>query len=487
VRQESLGFLWNYEISLQQLATAPAEEDLQVSKPRIPFGPTYEEMLHPNVIDPHVYEQAGRAQRESELDPLNLFNITWKDRSQEVHKLVLPPVLTGVDANIVVMLGAHFPSGSHKVGPAYATLIEGCVDGEILPGEHTILGPSTGNFGIGVAYICRLMGYRAIIIMPDGMSKERYERIRSYGGELDLTPGTESDVILTLERTYELKKNPQNKVLAQFELLPNYRFHRYVTGNSAVQAVKGVGNGRIACFTCAPGSAGTLAAGDQIKHVFPEAKVVALEPYECSTLATGGKGQHRIEGIGDKMCTLIHNILTTDFVALVRDDDAVRALKIVRDGTAVLIKRGVDPALASNMRHSFGVSGMCNILGAIKMAKYLRLGPDDNVVTIATDGFDRYHSVIEDVDRRYLECNEFVLERWLRDIFLGADEAMIYDFRQREAKEQLFGQKERDWLPFGYSKSYIDAMRQPDFWEAEHAKVTDYDRKIRALRGNAAL
>ncbi|MBS3873610.1 MAG: pyridoxal-phosphate dependent enzyme [Firmicutes bacterium] len=444
-------------------------------------------MLHPTLVEPQIYEQAWRAQQENELDPLNLFNITWKDRNQEVQKIILPSAFTGVAANIVVMLGTYFPSGSHKVGPAYATLMEGCVDGEILPGEHTILGPSTGNFGIGVAYICRLMGYKAIIIMPDNMSKERYERIRGYGGELDLTPGTESDVILTLQRTYELKKNPQNKPLAQFELLPNYRFHRHVTGNSAALAVKGLGNGRIACFTSAPGSAGTLAAGDQIKHIFPEAKVVALEPYECSTLATGGRGQHRIEGIGDKMCTLIHNVLTTDFVALVRDDDAVRALKIVRDGTAMLIKRGVDPDLARSMRLLFGVSGMCNILGAIKMAKYLRLGPDDNVVTIATDGLDRYHSVLDDVDRRHLECDDTVLERWYKDIFLGADEAMIYDFRQRQAKEQLFNQKERDWLPFGYSKAYIDSMRQPDFWEAEYAKVAAYDHKIRALRGKAAF
>lgn len=458
-----------------------------MSKSRIPFGPTYEEMLHPTLVEPQIYEQAWRAQQENELDPLNLFNITWKDRNQEVQKIILPSAFTGVAANIVVMLGTYFPSGSHKVGPAYATLMEGCVDGEILPGEHAILGPSTGNFGIGVAYICRLMGYKAIIIMPDNMSKERYERIRGYGGELDLTPGTESDVILTLKRTYELKKNPQNKPLAQFELLPNYRFHRHVTGNSAALAVKGLGNGRIACFTSAPGSAGTLAAGDQIKHIFPEAKVVALEPYECSTLATGGRGQHRIEGIGDKMCTLIHNVLTTDFVALVRDDDAVRALKIVRDGTAMLIKRGVDPDLARSMRLLFGVSGMCNILGAIKMAKYLRLGPDDNVVTIATDGLDRYHSVLDDVDRRYLECDDTVLERWYKDIFLGADEAMIYDFRQRQAKEQLFNQKERDWLPFGYSKAYIDSMRQPDFWEAEYAKVAAYDHKIRALRGKAAF
>ncbi len=87
---------------------------------------------------------------------------------------------------------------------------------------------------------------------------------------------------------------------------------------------KGIGNGRISAFTSAPGSAGTIAAGDEIKKMFPEAKIATLEPYECSTLANGGCGQHRIEGIGDKMCTLIHNVLTTDLVVLIKDDDAVR-------------------------------------------------------------------------------------------------------------------------------------------------------------------
>ena len=210
---------------------------------KIPFGPTYDEMLNPSHQDPEVRKKALKAKQENELDPINLFNITWKNEKDEVNKIVLPKALTGVEANIVVLLGKYFPSGSHKVGPAYSTLIEGCVDGEIIPGKHTILGPSTGNFGIGVSYITNLMKYDAIVIMPDNMSKERYQRIQKYGAKLDLTPGSESDVILTLERTYELKKDPKNRTLAQFELLPNYRFHRHVTGNSCIEAVKGLYRG----------------------------------------------------------------------------------------------------------------------------------------------------------------------------------------------------------------------------------------------------
>ncbi len=448
---------------------------------KIPFGPTYEEMLHPSKIDPKIREKALNA-KENELDPINLFNITWKNENNEVNKIVLPKELTGVEANIVVLLGKYFPSGSHKVGPAYSTLIEGCVDQTIVPGQHTILGPSTGNFGIGVSYICNLMKYDAIVIMPDNMSKERYERIRRYGAKLDLTPGTESDVILTLERTFQLKEDPKNRSLAQFELLPNYRFHRHVTGNSCIEAVKGVGNGRIACFTSAPGSAGTLAAGDQIKVAFPEAKVVALEPYECSTLTNGGRGQHRIEGIGDKMCTLIHNVLNTDFIALIKDDDSVKGLKIIHDGIDILVENGIPRETAEHMKEIFGVSSICNIIGAIKMAKYLRLGPDDNVVTIATDGFDRYDSVLKDLNRRYLETEDFVLRRWFKDVFRKNGTEDIADYRPWSQKELLFTQKEKDWLKFGYSQQYLDSMKDMRFWNEEYDKIHHYDNLIKKLR-----
>ncbi len=190
-------------------------------------GPTYEEMLHPKLLPP-----AGA----DELDPINLFNITWRGPDNRIRHIVLPRELTGVAPNIVVLIGRYFPSGSHKVGPAYATLMEGELTGEIQPGENTIIGPSTGNFGIGVAYIAHLKGYPAIVIMPEQMSDERYQRIRQYGGQLDLTPGSESDVILVLQRTEHYKKDPMNMILAQFDLLPNYRFHRYVTGRCALEA-----------------------------------------------------------------------------------------------------------------------------------------------------------------------------------------------------------------------------------------------------------
>ena len=131
----------------------------------------------------------------------------------------------------------------------------------------------------------------------------------------------------------------------------------------------------------------------------------------------------------------------------------------------------------------FGVSGICNIIGAIKMAKYLKLGPNDNVVTIATDSFDRYPSVINDLHNRELEVTPNVLERWFKDVFMEADTRYILDTRGKEAKEALFKQKERDWLKFGYSKEYLDSMKKMSFWENEYNKIKEYDEKIKKLRG----
>ena len=140
----------------------------------------------------------------------------------------------------------------------------------------------------------------------------------------------------------------------------------------------------------------------------------------------------------------------------------------------------METALA--MKDMFGVSGICNIIGAIKMAKYLHLGPGDNVVTIATDGFDRYDSVLVDLEKRYLETEDFVLRRWKKDVFDDIDVSNVRDFRQPEKKEQLFNQKEKDWLPFGYTKEYMDTMKSQDFWDDEYTKVKYYDEKIREMR-----
>ena len=436
-------------------------------------GPTYREMLHP--------ELPIRA--SDELDPINLFNITWRGPDRQIRHIVLPKELTGVQANIIVLVGRNFPSGSHKVGPAYTTLMEGELAGEIDPAVHTVIAPSTGNFGIGAAYVSHLKGYPATVIMPEGMSKERYARIRQYGGELDLTPGSESDVILVLERTEDYKKDPKNKVLAQFELLPNYRFHRYVTGRSALEAAESYGNGRVAAFVSAPGSAGTLAAGDEIKAKFPESVICALEPTECSTLFNNGRGTHRIEGIGDKMVTLIHNVLTTDYVSLIHDDDCVMGLELLERRLPLVetLLRLPQGKLAC-LEGLFGISGICNVMGAIRLARHLNLGPEDNVVTIATDGFDRYPSVLADLAERRGPIDAGKLGGWFESVFRGGSEVDILDVRPPAEKERLFAYKEEVWSGFGYSHSYLEQMKSQSFWEAQFACVDGIDRALTAAR-----
>jgi len=434
-------------------------------------GPTYHEMLHPETL-PQAIRARAAAARGNELDPANLFNITWRDSAGNIRYVELPKALTGVDANILVLAGRWFPSGSHKVGPAYSTLVEGELAGEIEPGVSTIIGPSTGNFGIGTAYVSRLKGYSAVVIMPEQMSAERYQRIRQYGGQLDLTPGSESDVILVLERTEQYKKDAKNKILAQFELLPNYRFHRYVTGRSALEAAARHGNGRVAAFVAAPGSAGTLAAGDEIKARFPESVVCALEPKECSTLFNAGRGTHRIEGIGDKMVTLIHNVLTTDYVALIHDEDCVVGLDLLerrRPGVERLL--GLQERALDTLGGLFGVSGICNIIGAIRMARFLHLGPDDNVITVATDGYDRYPSVLDNLAQRKGPATADHFEA----MFRALDPAEILDVRPREQKERLFDAKEEVWRDFGYSHAYLESMKSQSFWDSEYDKTDGID------------
>jgi cysteine synthase len=435
-------------------------------------------MLHPELL-PAAVRGAALAGAATELDPINLFNITWRGADNQVRHVVLPKELTGVRANIVVMVGRHFPSGSHKVGPAYTTLMEGELAGEISPDVHTIIGPSTGNFGIGVAYVSKLKGYPAVVIMPEGMSRERYERIRQYGGELDLTPGSESDVILVLERTEDYKKDPKNKILAQFELLPNYRFHRYVTGRSAIDAARGHGNGRVAGFVSAPGSAGTLAAGDEIKAHYPEAVVCALEPKECSTLFNDGRGTHRIEGIGDKMVTLIHNVLTTDYVMLVHDDDCVIGLELVERRAAMVEQvLGMPQGSLAVFAGMFGVSGICNVLGAVRLARHLNLGSQDNVVTIATDGFDRYPSVLADLEKRRGPVDASSFE----EVFRGGTPEEILDVRGADEKQRLFQYKEQVWSGFHYSHAYLESMQSQGFWDGEFEKIEAIDRALISSR-----
>ena len=171
------------------------------------FGPTFAEMRDPGLVDPALREKAREA-RARPLDPLNLWNLSWK-ADGAVPFTVLPEALTGVRAPIVVLSGRHFPTGSHKVGPAYSILVEKQLDGECAPGEHTLVFPSTGNFGIGGAWVGPRMGYRSRVVLPEEMSAERFEKIRGYGADVIATPGSESNVKEIYDKVRELRADPR--------------------------------------------------------------------------------------------------------------------------------------------------------------------------------------------------------------------------------------------------------------------------------------
>lgn len=449
------------------------------------LGPTYEEMRTPAVLDPALRRQAAALQAEDPFHPHNLYNIRWHDVQGRINPLVVPSALSGVEANIVVLDGGRFPSGSMKVGPAYAILMEREIHAGLRPEAVRVIGPSTGNFGIGTAYVSRLKGYEARIVMPEGMSAERYALIRAYGGLTDLTPGTESDVVLTLrhtQRTYGGR--PDCWVLGQFEDMANYRFHRHVTAEAVRRAVRELGLDRVDAFVSAPGSAGTLAAGDGLRGSFPDLKVAAVEPRECSTLFDGGGGQHVIEGIGDQMVTLIHNVFATDLVVRVAGEMTLRGMELMCAAPRVMEEVcGVTATEFAPLRHRFGPSGICNLLGAIQVARHLGLTREHTVVTIATDSHDRYGSVRENLAARLGRTPQPEdLAQWHREIMALDGEADVLALDAPGQHERLHRMKKTTWSEFGKDPAYMERMRDPEFWDEEYARIPELDRRWQEIR-----
>ena len=441
------------------------------------FGPTFEEMREPSSL-PDSLRQRALAAREQPLHPLNLFNIGWK-ASGKLDYVVLSPALTGVSAPIAVMSGRGFPTGSHKVGPAYSCLVEKQLLQEMEPGRHAAVWPSTGNYGIGGAWVGPRMGYRSIVVLPEEMSAERFERIRGYGAEVIATAGCESNVKEIFDKVHELRKDPANRVLEQFSEFGNYRFHYEVTGNAAAEVARELGFGRVAAFVSAMGSGGTISAGDKLKQLF-DTRIVGLEPLQCPTLMNVGFGAHRIEGIGDKHVTWIHNVLNMDLLFCIDDQNCLDGLQLIQDGAPILEAEGVENAQA--MVGLFGVSGLCNVLGAIKTAHFYDLGPRDLVLTVATDSFDRYPSVLQRlVAERGPLTREEALKRLAR-IFHGAREVYFLE-GTREARRRWHNQKYFTWVEQqGKTVEELRAQESRDFWLEHQQRVHEFNRAILAAR-----
>ncbi|MBM7558866.1 cysteine synthase [Marinitoga litoralis] len=455
---------------------------------KIPIvGPTFEEMLHPEKIDPEIRKRAIEMKKKDPLHPINLFNISWKDENNEIRHFVLPKELTGVKANIIVLYAKDFPSGSHKVGATYSVLMEKTIRNEVDLEKHTLVWPSTGNYGIGGAFVSSRMNYKSLVILPEEMSQERFDIIRKYGSDVIPTPGCESNVKEIYDKCNELKKNdPEHiRVLNQFEEFANYRFHYYVTGNTMIETVKRyhIGNERIAAIVLGVGSAGTIASGDRVKQEFPEAKVVAMEPVQCPTIALNGYGGHDIQGIGDKHVTWIHNVMNNDAVVLVDDVDSKKMLQVLYEEEGrKFLKEFVNPDMVDYISDKFGISGIANVIGAIKMAKFYNLNEDDNIFVVATDNIDRYHSVMKQMAETYGKLDRAEAKSRVERIFLYQETSGIFE-GDKYNRERWHNLKYYTWVEQqGKTVEELDAQKDQSYWIKHQEKVHETNKLLEEYR-----
>ncbi len=370
--------------------------------------PTFKQQQNPDLIPQKIKDQLKNIGLW-DINALNLFRITWKNEPKEkgglygkVNYIELPKAITGVDARIVLLLGKWFPTGAHKVGAAYGCLAPRIITGGFDPTTQKAVWPSTGNYCRGGAFDSKLMGTESVAILPEEMSKERFTWLRDYiGSEVIATPGCESNVKEIYDKCWEIRRTqPDYVIFNQFDEFGNAAWHYNVTGKAIEEVFRSLNgsNNHLAAYVSATGSAGTIAAGDYLRTIAPHIKVVASEALQCPTLLNNGFGGHRIEGIGDKHVPWVHNVKNTDVVTAIDDEDCMRIFRLFNEpeGQAYLKSIGVDDATIKNL-HFMGISGIGNMLSAIKTAKYYEMTSDDVIITIATDSAEMYQSRLEEL------------------------------------------------------------------------------------------
>ncbi len=384
-----------------------------------------------------------------DVHPANLYRITWKNEPKEhgglfggVNHVVLPKALTGCAANILVLVGRYFPTGAHKVGATFGCLVPRLITGQFNPLTTKAVWPSTGNFCRGGAYISALLACQAIAILPEGMSRERFEWLSKVAGEVIATPGCESNVKEIFDKCWELRASGQDlMIFNQFEELGNPLWHYVVTGSAAAEALCGRMHpgDRVAGFVGSSGSAGTLGAGYFLKERFPGAKLAVAEALQCPTLLLNGFGDHRIEGIGDKHVPWVHDCRNTDFVIAVDDEVPIRLIRLFNEtaGQTALTAAGVPKAVAGSL-DLLGISGVGNLIAAIKFAKYLELTASDWVVTVATDSMDLYRSRLAELAQERGDYREAQAERDLELLAgTGIDQMKELTYYEKKAIHNL--------------------------------------------------
>jgi cysteine synthase len=456
--------------------------------------PTFAQLADPSLI-PISVTDALRDVGPDEADPRNLFRIHWYNDATRVSRaavpdhVVLPKELTGIDARIVVVLGDRFPMiRAHKVLAAYACLVPRIVTGRFDPTAQRAVWPSTGNYCRGGVAISRILGCRGVAVLPEGMSEERFSWLRQWvvsPEDIVTTPGTESNVREIYEACDQLALDPTNVILNQFAEFGNHLAHWLVTGRALGAVFEHLRETdedlRLRAFVSASGSAGTLGAGDHLKEAYGAA-IVAVEALECPTMLRNGFGEHNIQGIGDKHIPLIHHVHNTDVVAAVTDRATDQLSVLFSDpvGLAYLAdRRGVPDATLAALP-AFGLSSICNVIAAVKLAKHLDLGPDDVVVTVATDGAQMYES-----ERDRIRARDFaggfdeataagVFGRWM----LGADTSDLLETTTRD-RDRIFDLGYYTWVEQrGTSVEDFVARREREFWVGLRDRLGAWDELI---------
>lgn len=468
--------------------------------------PTFAQLAAPATLPEEILRSLAGVQAD-QADPRNLFRVHWyndRDRAGQaaapVH-VVLPAELTGVPARIVVALGDLFPMiRAHKVLAAYGCLVPRIVTGAFDPAWDRAVWPSTGNYCRGGVAISALLGCRAVAVLPEGMSRERFAWLEDWvtePGDIIRTPGTESNVKEIYDKCAELAADPGHVIFNQFAEFGNHLVHYQCTGR-ALEAVfdslaeaEPSGPGlRLRAFVSASGSAGTLGAGDYLKERHG-AKIVAAEALECPTMLANGFGEHNIQGIGDKHIPLIHNVLNTDLVAGISDraTDQLSVLFAAREGVEYLRARRRVPEPVLRELPAFGLSSICNILAAVKTAKYLRLGPDDVIITVATDGARMYGS-----ERERIAARDFpdgfaradaagVFGRWM----LGTGPGDLLETTLAD-RNRIFNLGYYTWVEQqGVSLADFEARRDQRFWTGLRDLLPAWDAMITEFNERTGL
>ncbi len=456
--------------------------------------PTLAELAKPSLIAP-VIRQALAAVPPDEANPLNLFRVHWYNGADRTSQdqlpghVVLPKELTGVEAPIVVLFGDRFPMiRSHKVLAAYGCLVPRVVTGQFDPTSHRAVWPSTGNYCRGGVAISRLMSCRGVAVLPEGMSQERFAWLRDWvadPSDVIATPGTESNVKEIYDRCAELSKDPDNVIFNQFSEFGNHLIHYLCTGTAGGEVFDRLRERepslRLAAFVSASGSAGTLGAGDYLKETYG-AKIVAVEALECPTMLYSGFGEHNIQGIGDKHIPYIHNVHNTDLVTAVSDraTDHLAVLFGSSVGRAFLAGRRQVPAGILAALDHFGLSSICNVVAAVKTAKYLGLGPDDVLMTVATDGAEMYESErARIVSRDFSDgFDEVGAAEAFGRFLLGAGSDHLLELRARD-RDRIFNLGYFTWVEQqGVAIDEFIARRAQSWWRALRGELARWDELI---------